>query len=81
MTLLEGLNHYLPKIDSSIYQVWKSKRTILGEQVYVLKDGHKQLGTAVDFLLDGALLVDYDGKLEKVYAADVQVRRLIDPSK
>ena len=58
----------------SLLTEWKDYAYTLGEDVVIINRDDKIYGQAVDIASDGALLVEVDGKEQRVYSGDVSLR-------
>lgn len=61
-------------MDINIIKKWKSMTNMLGKRVSVIQDNATFDCTANDIGDDGALIVDRNGKTDRLYAGDVRVR-------
>lgn len=61
-----------------ILQAWRRQSVTLSQMVNVLGINHQFSGRAVDIDEDGALLVETNGKTERVIAGDVSIRPRVE---
>lgn len=73
---LEELAHYKQWIEEGDWlSYYRAHSAFLGERVRVIEGDHSRLGTALDVLEDGALLVDFgDGKKEALRGGEISIR-------
>jgi BirA family biotin operon repressor/biotin-[acetyl-CoA-carboxylase] ligase len=53
---------------------WRELSVTLGQTVDIIGASEKSSGLAVDIDKDGALLVEIEGRIEKIIAGDVSIR-------
>ena len=75
-TLLKFIEKIYLKIDdfSVVLEEWKQYSYTLGEEIIITNPQEETQGLAVDIDSDGALIVEVDGKEEKIYSGDVSIR-------
>ncbi|MBL7995905.1 biotin--[acetyl-CoA-carboxylase] ligase [bacterium] len=60
-------------LNSEIITRWKSLSGMLGHRITVMKGDYTFEAMAIDIAKDGALVVERNGKAEKLYAGDVHI--------
>jgi BirA family transcriptional regulator, biotin operon repressor / biotin---[acetyl-CoA-carboxylase] ligase len=67
-------DHYRSNLSVEIFKRWKTKSTMFGKPITVIQGEKSFEALAIDMGDDGALIVERDGKKEKLYAGDVRIR-------
>lgn len=72
--LLANLGKNYVDLDPGIFLRWKSLSRMLGSKITVVQGNDTYDATAKDIAEDGALVVEKNGKIEKLYAGDVHIQ-------
>lgn len=72
--VLKRFDENRSNLNIDIFRRWKMMTTMLGKSISIVQDKTIFDGIAKDIADDGALIVERNGKTDRLYAGDVQVR-------
>ncbi len=72
--IVSNLNENLKLQVSDNLKKWKTLSGMLGKRIRIIQNGESFDSVAIDVAEDGALIVQDNGSVKKLYAGDVQIR-------
>jgi BirA family biotin operon repressor/biotin-[acetyl-CoA-carboxylase] ligase len=72
--IMTAMHNHNGVLDESILEKWKSRSAMFHRNVTIIQSDKSYEAVAKDLANDGALIIEREGKMQKIYAADVRVQ-------